>query len=51
MLYIEYMYTELLLVSVEEKELKVLEIGGLIETTQSTALLRSVRILRRVLET
>ena len=33
------------------KGLKDLEIGGEVETIQTTALLRKVRILRRVLET
>ena len=31
--------------------LKVLEVGGRVETIQTTALLRTARILRRVLET
>ena len=34
-----------------ERGLKGLKIGGKIETIQTTALLRSARILRRVLET
>ena len=34
-----------------EKRLEELEIRGRIETIQTTALLRSARILRRVLET
>ena len=33
------------------KELEDLEIRGAVETIQTTALLRSTRILRRVLET
>ena len=33
------------------KGLKDLEVGGRVETIQTTALLRSARILRRVLET
>ena len=33
------------------KGLEGLEIRGQVETTQTTALLRSVRILRRILET
>ena len=33
------------------KDLDVLEIGGRVETIQTTALLRTARILRRVLET
>ena len=33
------------------KGLEELEIGGRVETIQTTALLRTVRILRRVLET
>ena len=33
------------------QELQDLEITGRVETVQTTALLRSVRILRRVLET
>ena len=32
-------------------ELEELEIGGQIETIQATTLLRSIRILRRILET
>ena len=34
-----------------EKRLKELEIAGRIETTQTTTLLKSARILRRILET
>ena len=37
--------------NVSEKGLEKLEIRGRIETIQKTALLRSARILRRVLET
>ena len=33
------------------KDLEDLEVGGRVETIQTTALLRTVRILRRVLET
>ena len=33
------------------KELEDLEVGGRVETIQTTALLRMARILRRVLET
>ena len=33
------------------EELEVLEVGGQVETIQTTALLRTARILRRVLET
>ena len=33
------------------KDLEDLEIGGRVETIQTTALLRTARILRRVLET
>ena len=33
------------------KDLEELEVGGRVETIQMTALLRTVRILRRVLET
>ena len=33
------------------KGLEDLEVGGWVETTQMTALLRTARILRRVLET
>ncbi len=33
------------------KGLKDLEVGGRVETTQTIALLRTARILRRVLET
>ena len=33
------------------KGLEDLEVGGLVETNQTTALLRTARILRRVLET
>ena len=33
------------------KELEDLEVGGRLETIQTTALLRTARILRRVLET
>ena len=33
------------------KGLKDLEVGGRVETIQTTALLRTARILRRVLET
>ena len=33
------------------KELEDLEVGGRVETIQTTALLRTVRILKRVLET
>ena len=33
------------------KGLKDLEVGGQVETIQTTALLRTARILRRVLET
>ena len=33
------------------KGLEDLEVGGRVETTQTTALLRTARILRRVLET
>ena len=33
------------------KGLEVLEVGGRVETIQATALLRTARILRRVLET
>ena len=33
------------------KELKDLEVGGWVETIQTTALLKTARILRRVLET
>ena len=33
------------------KGLEVLELGGRVETTQTTVLLRTARILRRVLET
>ena len=33
------------------KDLKDLEVGGRVETIQRTALLRTARILRRVLET
>ena len=34
-----------------QKELEVLEVGGRVETIQTTTLLRTARILRRVLET
>ncbi len=33
------------------KELEDLEIGGRVETIQTTAFLRTIRVLRRVLET
>ena len=33
------------------KELEDLEVGGRVETVQTTALLRTARILRRVLKT
>ena len=33
------------------KELEDLEVGGRVETIQTTALLKTIRILRRVLET